>query len=470
MQLQTSWAPPEDEPNELARFRQEWLAELRSRKTVAGTPGTATAQNDPGIDAQDHNSSKAVFQSAVTYTRGLHKINGSSPRADDGASTTYTASVHLATNTLPVTLESALNIYRKAVQKEQSGDLDDALSLYRQAFRMDAHVDSVYYREEALAAIAAVQQDPLHTSTDSDTLVEGLTAKIQTSLIVKPTLRATTQALSILLAGFPANISFEPENEEEPVHLQKVPDELVVMFLRKLDTTSIERFASVSRKARIIALDSGIWRELVGATYNPPQVADVTELTAVLERCLYDYRRVYIEHPRVRIDGVYIATCHYIRPGLSENPWSNMNHLITYHRYLRFFSNGQVLSLLTNEEKSPQEVIPILKPTLRMQGLQVGTWHLTDTTIQLSNLLDGSGRFPLPTDDPHTVHHSPIVESSRYTFVMTLGLVSKPTGRWNKMHIVAYNSVHLESGDVHPVALKHERPYWFSKVRSYSAF
>jgi F-box protein 9 len=33
----------------------------------------------------------------------------------------------------------------------------------------------------------------------------------------------------------------------------------------------------------------------------------------------------------------------------------------------RFFPNGQVLSLLANEELDPQQVIPLLKPTLRMK-------------------------------------------------------------------------------------------------------
>jgi hypothetical protein len=33
----------------------------------------------------------------------------------------------------------------------------------------------------------------------------------------------------------------------------------------------------------------------------------------------------------------------------------------------RFFPNGQVLSLLANEEHSPQQVIPLLKYTLRMK-------------------------------------------------------------------------------------------------------
>ncbi|KAG6919524.1 hypothetical protein DXG01_005114 [Tephrocybe rancida] len=511
MQSTTSSVTPEEEPNELARFRQEWLAELRRRKAATGVPGTATILNDAGeIDAQHESSSKAASNaSAISAALLQATAIGTSSQTVAGGSTAFTASAHLAATSLPGALGVALNIYRKAVQSEQSGETENALLLYRQAFRMDAHVDRVFHREEALAAIAAAQKDPLHKPASSilDNAMDQLTVKVQASLTVKPRggARVTTQALSTLLASFPADLAFEPEIEEEPVHLQTVPDELLVMFLRKLDTTSIERFASVSRKARVIALDSAVWRyflytnmdsvssvnhsfiyrELVRATYNPPQVASMEELTSVLERCLYDYRRVYIEHPRVRLDGVYIATCHYVyvvveivvqsltmsvlsRPGLSDNSWVNVNHLITYHR--RFFPNGQVLSLLANEEYTPQQVIPLLKPTLRMKGFYIGTWQLTDTTIQLTNLLDASGRFPLPTDDPLASHHAPVVEGSRYTFVMTLGLVSKPIGRWNKMNIIAYHSVHLETGDIHPVALKHERPFWFSKVRSFGAY
>ncbi|KAG6865162.1 hypothetical protein C0991_004772 [Blastosporella zonata] len=462
MKSTTSSEPPEEELNELERFRQEWLAETRSRRAATGGAGTATVPNGV-IDAQHQSSTKATFNPPEALPL----------QTSFGPQSIFRPSSHLAAAPLPPSLESALNIYRKAVQNEQDGNLDNALLFYRQAFRMDAHVDRVHHREEALAAIVAAQQDPLHKSTASDSLVEELATKLQTSLAVKP--RVTTKTLARLLEDFPANLSFEPENEEEPVHIQKVPDELLVMFLRKLDTTSIERFASVSRKARVIALDSGIWRELVVDTYNPPQVTDIQVITAILERCLYDYRRVYMEQPRVRLDGVYIATCHYVRPGLSENSWVNINHLITYHRYLRFFPNGQVLSLLANEEYTPQQVIPLLKPTLRMkQGFYIGTWHLTDTTIQLSNLLDASGRFPLPTDDlltmQHAHAHAPAPEGNRYTFVMTLGLVSKPLGRWNKMNIMAYNSVHLETGDINPVALKHERAFWFSKVRSFNAY
>lgn len=51
---------------------------------------------------------------------------------------------------------------------------------------------------------------------------------------------------------------------------------------------------------------------------------------------------------------------------------------------------------------------------------------------------------------------------------MSLELRSKPLGRWNRLDIQSYDTLNLETGDVTPVALKHERPFWFSKVRSYA--
>jgi len=158
-----------------------------------------------------------------------------------------------------------------------------------------------------------------------------------------------------------------------------------------------------------------------------------------------------------------------------------------------------VLSLLANDEHSPQQVIPLLKYTLRMkvrffsdkaahllfrnvylvpQGLFLGHWKLIETTVHLSNLVDASGRFALPlpgeTNIPPPPTHPTSSSTSasgsaraRYAFAMTLTLRSRPLGRWNKMDIETYDSVNIETGDVNPVALKHERPFWFSKVRSY---
>jgi F-box protein 9 len=60
-------------------------------------------------------------------------------------------------------------------------------------------------------------------------------------------------------------------------------------------------------------------------------------MESILDQYESDWRRMYVEQPRVRLDGVYIAVCHYMyvcdtsfldakltfssRTGLSENPW-----------------------------------------------------------------------------------------------------------------------------------------------------
>jgi len=128
-------------------------------------------------------------------------------------------------------------------------------------------------------------------------------------------------------------------------------------------------------------------RALVHSTYIPPQVPVLPtySVQSLLEAYDRDCRRMYVEQPRVRVDGVYIAVCHCesdpvpcphsfvptpradVRAGHSENAWVNVTHLITYHRYLRFMPNGVVLSLLANEDQSPHDVVHYLKPGLKMK-------------------------------------------------------------------------------------------------------
>jgi F-box protein 9 len=92
-------------------------------------------------------------------------------------------------------------------------------------------------------------------------------------------------------------------------------------------------------------------RSFAARIYKPPQIPPGLSLDEVADGYGSDYRRLFVEHPRLRLDGVYIAVCHYMcvavltprsrhltppysRPGLSENAWVNISHLITYRRYL----------------------------------------------------------------------------------------------------------------------------------------
>ncbi|PCH44309.1 hypothetical protein WOLCODRAFT_104900 [Wolfiporia cocos MD-104 SS10] len=434
---------------DLVRFREQWKAEVRKKKL--------------GLSSVDSGPSASVTNAvAVDGSKGTGQPlrTEGSPQAPATRDTTYVStSVANSSGSTPysVALTRAVEVYRRAVLAEQQSNLDEALGLYRTAFRMDSNVDRAYHKIEAQFHSVPVQPQTLR-KTDKhavDEIAQAIKALDLHSSFVPAGQNngaAITGTLANLLAEWPRSLSFAPEDEKEAVPLQKIPYELLLHVLRSLDTTTLERFAKVSRKARVVTLDVSIWRAHVQATYKPPQIEDEEELDVLVHQYVGDHRRLFIEHPRVRMDGVYIAVCHYIRNGLSENTWVNVSHLITYHRYLRFYPNGQVLSLLANEEMPPQQVIPMLKPTLRMKGLYIGTWRLSGAIVYITSLLD-----------PSPPSHS----GTRYAFQMTLELKSRPVGRWNRLEFRAYDSVNIESGEATPLVLKHERPFWFSKVRSY---
>lgn len=53
-------------------------------------------------------------------------------------------------------------------------------------------------------------------------------------------------------------------------------------------------------------------RDFVHLAYKPPQIPDDESLLDIVKQYGSNYRRVYIEQPRLRLDGVYIAVCHYV--------------------------------------------------------------------------------------------------------------------------------------------------------------
>lgn len=451
----------ETEFPELVRFREEWKEEVRQRRAarqqteseppdsqihrhaspLVGTsqlpPASTTACGSSDLPVQPlsqvdwHNQVAASVSRASLYTSNSESHN--SP-----------------------TLTRAVGIYRSAVQHEQEGRLDEALKLYSQAFRLEHNVDRAYFWEEQRSQQLAIPSSPAGDLVNATFTGKSKANAVQGTTIIKAETKdkyCASGALGKLIANFPAELAFTPEDEREGVALNVIPDELLLNVLCSLDTTAIERFAAVCRKARVLSLDSSIWRDFVYMAYKPPQIPDADSVNAIVKRFNADYRQTYIAQPRLRLDGVYIAVCHYVRRGVSDYAWANSTHLITYHRYLRFFADGTVLSLLANEEHTPQNVIPVLKPSLRMKGFTVGNWQLDGSIVRISDL--------------HSPHHYP---SSRYNFQMSLALQSKPLGRWNRLEILSYESVNVEKGEVVPFVLKHERPFWFSRVKSYPGY
>lgn len=483
----TAQSDSQEDPEELARFREQWKEEVRRKKeaVLAQTPQSPNLDN--GSTSQpDRKLSEAKLPSNEPHPPPTTSRVILGPNiANDISPVPKPLSTEAKNIELTPKLRVAVDVYRDAVTHEQRSDLDQALVLYRKAFRMEPNVDKIFHMLEAQQLASRPhhhgRRGSIGKQGDGSTIPLDL-GSLEISPSIPPVVvklpanhGIVTGSLASLISSWPSTLVFEREEEKDPIPISFIPDEILVYVLSCLDVTSLERFALVNRKARIVSLDSSLWRAHVQAIYKPPQIPeDEDELEMLIGDYLKDHRRLYIEHPRIRLDGVYIAMCHYIRKGLSENAWVQINHLITYHRYLRFLPTGEVLSLLANEGLEPQQVIQMLKPTLRMKGFLIGHWKLIGTTILITNLQDPSlvAPFPIPNNaHPHNHPNHPLNNpnpTTKYTFQMTLELRSKPTpGRWNRLDFKAYDSVQVGSGELVPVALKHDRPFWFSKVRSY---
>ena len=258
-----------DEPEELVRFRQQWLEEVRSKKKA------------PPSQAQDASPAPAAFSSAESpegpaHARAPPAHHSTQRRPSHGAHTATLATKRPPATVAPApfgpALQRAVEVYRKAVQHEQRGELDDALRLYRTAFRMDNNVDRAYHlmEEELHNKASSSAQPKVHhrkTSSTSDA-VDALSQGVQSMQVAPGTVPVArnrgegfvTGLLASLVSSWPANLSFEPENEKEAVPINLLPDELLMMILRLLNHTTLERFAKVNRKARVISLDASIWR------------------------------------------------------------------------------------------------------------------------------------------------------------------------------------------------------------------
>lgn len=174
---------------------------------------------------------------------------------------------------LPPKLSKALQIYEQAVVHEQRSELDEALRLYRQAFRLDENVSRVYERLDYHARArseglqkprkAVHEETPTTAKRRSDTgldLAQDFSKLGLANGTPPPSYGVATGTLAHLVASWPSNVCFEPEDETEPVHLRILPEELLVHISQYLDVTALERFGTINRKARILTLDPTIWR------------------------------------------------------------------------------------------------------------------------------------------------------------------------------------------------------------------
>ena len=146
-------------------------------------------------------------------------------------------------------------------------------------------MDRAYSREEKVAAVLESQQ----VASKKDAVVDSLAKDLSTSVTITTNSKRASAAGAVLahiISQFPSDLIFAQDDEKQSVWLRLLPDELLVSILRRLDVTSIERFALVCRKARMLSLDATLWRW----PHFPLLLVPVSNIAS--QRACHDYIQV----------------------------------------------------------------------------------------------------------------------------------------------------------------------------------
>jgi F-box protein 9 len=228
----------------------------------------------------------------------------------------------------------AVGIYASAVEAEQSGRLNDALRLYRTAFKLDDNVDRLYARQVArdvARAAEAVDEDELTVEDVVDpTAPPEAEYTFRRHIQVHPDHESgasrQSKLTALLSSAETADSTFMPADETLPVPLARLPAELVEPILAHLDVGAIEAFGGTCWRARALTAYAGVWRRIVRGIYRPPMLPPRLACAELARRHRGEWRTVLVEEERVRMDGCYIAVCHYVRPGAGEE-WVAVTHM-----------------------------------------------------------------------------------------------------------------------------------------------
>ncbi|WAR53249.1 hypothetical protein PtB15_2B680 [Puccinia triticina] len=220
---------------------------------------------------------------------------------------------------------------------------------------------------------------------------------------------------------------FEPEDVERGCAIERLPAELFTEHILSgrgyrratihLLVGAVETFARVCRRARLLTLGPSVWRTICLAIYTHdlfvnrrPPVLPVDRPKLVEALCrkahAHDWRRMFIEQTRLRLDGCYISLVRYPRLGESANPWYTPTHFVTYFRYLRFLEDGRCMSYTSTDE--PGQVVrsldwPMIGGSSTSSGMQTsggagpaggkslegmlfGLWTLEEDRVKLFKL------------------------------------------------------------------------------------
>lgn len=327
--------------SELDSFRQKWKRELRETKAS----GLSCEINNPSINSNVENSPHE--DGLKPGTSGV--IKPECPKEGDISDENYA---------------KAKKLFLTAVELEQDEMHYESIRYYKQAIHLCPDIEKQIFQEQRLASAltAATSQNVDDIKVPDGTDVLGRAKEFDSPLLdrIKQQHYQDNETSDYVLCRM------NHKTKSGNLHFSDLPHELVVLIFRyvigqELDLASLETVGLVCRGFFIISRDPILWRSIChrawGGQMNWSSLDDTTGSSL-------DWRSIFLEKPRINYDGVYISRTRYIRQGdvgfqdLTYRPF----HVVRYYRYLRFFPDGRVLILTTNEE--PDKIVPIFRHAL----------------------------------------------------------------------------------------------------------
>ena len=363
----------------------------------------------------------------------------------------------------------ALQYYKHASELEADGRLGEAIALYQRAFKLSPYIEDLVRRHDRRQT----------SSPDADLLVETDTVDIEPSnnpaipedSKEKGTKQPLAEIENLVEHLESMEISCEPDRRHKGMQIFSLPAELIIngilRFLVVDDVYSVEMFASTCRLFFLCARDVSVWRRaLRSLTYNSSGSVEELQTFDSVDNNNddnLDVRSMFLRTPRIRFDGIYIATCLYWRQGQNESAFNQPIHAVTYYRYLRLLKNGTAYHALSNDE--PAHVVPLMKRSRFSELLR----QQQSKSQGVAQIMTGTWNIASKNTEGNNEHDLNLVMKSRQMpddlFVMNLKLLSGRRSAWNKLKWMSYES-HRDQ-DILNFPLDHVKSFMFSRVKSY---
>ncbi|KAK9720089.1 hypothetical protein K7432_004350 [Basidiobolus ranarum] len=413
--------------DELSEFRKQWKDEVEAGKRMQVAPSLPKDSASKSKEVQNKAELEVDLEISAEKEMGI------------GASQSQ------ALQTKPL---DCLEYYIRAVSYEKQGNLNAALLNYRLAFKLNPYADDLYKQycqEQNSMEVQKSKSDnkeefqfERHIQIGED--YEAIHAEHPDAKEFEDPLKDLLQDMKQM------NLSYSPLDPDKAVHIAILPDELVLFLFKNLllqDIQSIGRLGRSCKKFLMLTRDSAIWKFGCQVFFKDPLDKEMY----MLKRYHQSWRQMYIDRPRLRLDGVYISTCYYLRQGSAENVWSQPVHMITYYRYLRFYNDGTCIKLLSSDE--PSRVVKHFRTGFKAKGFMTGTYKCSEDHVTIE------------VKDSHRITN---------TFFLSLTLKSTTRGKQNKLSWIEYCSEDsARNHEITQYSLQHYRSFFFSRVRSYKA-